>query len=414
MRVGLSLRILLIEDDDDTREALRDILELDGHRIDEAATAAAAMGRDDWTGYATVLLDRKLPDGTAADLLPEVKRRAPAADVIILTGFSDVEGAIAALRQGASDYLLKPVSPEELRSRVARLAEHRRAAEELRRRSLILQSVLKQVNDAALVVDQQGRVLLHSPAVERLIGPIRIGAPPEEWPAHGRIYRPDAGAPYALDDLPLSRALRGEEVIDEELFIKMAGEGHGRWMSANASPLRDPEGIQGAVVILRDITERKRTADELRRQRDLAEGLIAAAPAVVLMLDPEGRIALFNRFAERLSGFRAEEVQGKDFFTTLLPVRDRERIGNLFRETLGNADTSGTVNPILTRDGHEREIRWSNRVLRDAEGRIIGVLAIGQDITDLKEAQERTLRSERLAAIGQTVTGLAHESRNAL
>src|SRR6185437_14806140 len=115
----VALNILIVEDDADTRENLRDILELDGHRIVAAATAAAALARDDWT-FDTVLLDRRLPDGSAVDLLPALKRLAPAADVIILTGFADVEGAIAALRLGAADYLLKPINADELRTRVTR------------------------------------------------------------------------------------------------------------------------------------------------------------------------------------------------------------------------------------------------------------------------------------------------------
>lgn len=414
MQDGTLLRILLVEDDADTRASLRRILALDGSEIEAVATSAEALERAARSSYSTILLDRMLPDGTAAELLPELKRLAPGADVIVLTGFGDVEGAISALRQGASDYLLKPINPDDLRARIALLAEHRRAGEELQRRSLILQSVLKQVNDVAIVVDGRGRILLRSPAAERVFGTVPMGAPPEDWPVHGVIFRRDTVTPYRVEDLPLSRALGGEEVSDEELFVRLPGESAGRWMSTNASPLRGPEGVEGAVVILRDITERKRAADELRRQRDLAEGLIAAAPAVVLMLDPEGRVTRFNEYAEQLSGFQAEEVLGRDFFTTFLPERDRVRIGAVFRETLEEVDTCGTVNPIVTKDGRERVLRWSNRVLRDSDERIIGVLAIGQDITDLKEAQARALHAERLAAIGQTVAGLAHESRNAL
>src|SRR4051812_36272021 len=116
------LKILIVEDDADTRENLRDILELDGCQIDEAVTIAEALARGDWSAYSTILLDRKLPDGTAFDLLPRLKHLAPMADVIILTGFADINGAILALRQGAADYLLKPINPDELRARIFRLA----------------------------------------------------------------------------------------------------------------------------------------------------------------------------------------------------------------------------------------------------------------------------------------------------
>lgn len=98
--LGDTLNILIVEDDADTRDNLRDILELDGHRIDEAATAAEALDREDWSAYATILLDRKLPDGTAADLLPRLRRLAPTSAVIVVTGHADVDGAIEASAKG--------------------------------------------------------------------------------------------------------------------------------------------------------------------------------------------------------------------------------------------------------------------------------------------------------------------------
>jgi two-component system sensor kinase FixL len=311
--------ILIVEDDADTRENLRDILELDGYRIDEAATVAEALDREDWSGYSVILLDRKFPDGRAADLLPQLKRLAPGAAVIIMTGFADVEGAISALRQGTADYLLKPINADELRARIRRLAEHRRAEEESRQRSLILQSVLKQVTDAAIVVDRHGRVLLYSPAVERLIGPIRVGDCAKAWPARGRMFRSDTITPYALEDLPIFRALHGEEIIDEEVFIQPPGDSSGRWMSANASPLRDLEGIQGGVVILRDITERKES-----QARALQAERLAAIGEMVTGLAHESRNALQRGQAclEMLALQVADRPRAIDLLSRLQKAQD--------------------------------------------------------------------------------------------
>jgi len=103
--------ILVIEDDADTRANLRDILELDDHRVVTAASAAEALDRHNWDPFAAIILDRRLPDATAEQLLPRLKAVAPAAAVIVVTGYADTQGAIAALRQGASDYILKPITP---------------------------------------------------------------------------------------------------------------------------------------------------------------------------------------------------------------------------------------------------------------------------------------------------------------
>jgi signal transduction histidine kinase len=77
-------------------------------------------------------LDRKLPDATADELLPSLRRLAPEAAILVVTGYADLQGAIAALRQGASDYILKPLNPDALRASLARVAERRRMALEVR------------------------------------------------------------------------------------------------------------------------------------------------------------------------------------------------------------------------------------------------------------------------------------------
>ena len=98
-----SLRILVIEDDPDARANLRDILELDDHRVEAAGSAAEALARDDWASIAAILLDRRLPDATADELLPRIRRAAPEAAVIVVTGYAVLQGAISALRKGATD-----------------------------------------------------------------------------------------------------------------------------------------------------------------------------------------------------------------------------------------------------------------------------------------------------------------------
>src|SRR5207302_1984827 len=79
------------------------------------------------------------PDGTAEEVLPRLRRLAPEAAIIIVTGYADLEGAIAAIRQGAADYLLKPINADLLRSRLAGIAEHKRATEEIARLNKDLQ-----------------------------------------------------------------------------------------------------------------------------------------------------------------------------------------------------------------------------------------------------------------------------------
>ena len=141
-------------------------------------------------------------------------------------------------------------------------------------------------------------------------------------------------------------------------------------------------------MVGQDITGHKKTEEALKSERDFAGSLIETTQAIILLLDPEGRIRHFNSYMEQLSGYRLEEVKGKDWFTIFLPKRDRKRIRELFLRASGGIQTHSNVNPIVTKDGCEREIEWYDKILKDTNGDVVGLLSTGQDITERKQAEE--------------------------
>ena len=205
-----------------------------------------------------------------------------------------------------------------------------------------------------------------------------------------------------------------------EEYRALGLDGRDRWVHARAAPLLADRGtLIGHVGTVEEITERKHAETALRRERDFAEGLIDTAQVVVLVLNTAGKVVWVNRFLERISGYRPDEARGLDWFAHFVPPRDQDRAREAFRNAALGQEGCQVVHAIRTRDGGEREVEWAHRILdggtRDDDDPKQGqVLAIGHDITALKEAQRRAVQAERLAAIGQMVTGLAHESRNAL
>jgi PAS domain S-box-containing protein len=116
---------------------------------------------------------------------------------------------------------------------------------------------------------------------------------------------------------------------------------------------------------------------------------------------------------ERVAGHSPEQVRGQDWFVTLVPPQDRLSARGAFLRALTGEGGGQVTYPILTSDGRPRLMEWANRALKGVVDDPC-VLAIGHDITELKQAQERAVQAERLAAIGEMVAGLTHESRNAL
>ena len=133
MIVSSSLHVLVIDDDEDTQENLRDILELDDYVVTTASTVAEALNRDNWQTFSAILLDRRLPDGSAEELLPRLTQLAPKAAIIIVTGHADLDGAINAMRHGAFDYITKPINADLIRSRLHNVAQRKRAEAEIAR-----------------------------------------------------------------------------------------------------------------------------------------------------------------------------------------------------------------------------------------------------------------------------------------
>ncbi len=140
--------------------------------------------------------------------------------------------------------------------------------------------------------------------------------------------------------------------------------------------------------------DRASVVNQLQLEHDFASSVIDAAPFIVLVLDPSGKILFCNQQMQCISGYEIEELQGKDWFDTFLPDRNGRKIREMQRAMVNDIDTTETVNPIQTRTGEERVIAWSNRTLKDSSGIITGVLAIGQDVTERHAAENGLRRSE--------------------
>ncbi len=150
----------------------------------------------------------------------------------------------------------------ELASRVAR--ERGRAQAALARQATILQSIMDNMGDGVAVADENMRVLLINPVARRIIGLGPLDPPPANWATVEGRFLPDMVTPFPPERLFISRALRGENVDDEEVFIRNRRFPDGLWISGSARPVRIEGVVRQAVVVWRDITERRRAAGQIK------------------------------------------------------------------------------------------------------------------------------------------------------
>ncbi len=173
------------------------------------------------------------------------------------------------------------------------------------------------------------------------------------------------------------------------------------------------EAYESEHVRREKVAERSRMRSIIHQEKALSEGLWEHAQAIILVLDIHGGIIRYNPYLARLTGVPCRAAKGWNWFDRFVPEGERERQRAIFAET-AQRDTSAAISGLLTCAGRERRISWSTKSLQNMAGRTVAILVVGQDITELNQAQQRALQAERLAGIGQMITGLAHESRNAL
>ncbi|HKX46603.1 MAG TPA: sigma-54 dependent transcriptional regulator, partial [Planctomycetota bacterium] len=159
-------RVLIVDDDEAHAEALADGLELDGYACDRVGSGREALERLADQRYDAVLTDLVMRDVDGLRVLREAALLQPDAAVLLVTGHASVDTAVDAMRQGASDYIEKPVRIDELRTRLARAIETR----ELRRVNRELRAQLD---------ERYGfeGLLGHSPAMQKVFDVVRQVAP---------------------------------------------------------------------------------------------------------------------------------------------------------------------------------------------------------------------------------------------
>jgi len=152
---------------------------------------------------------------------------------------------------------------------------------------------------------------------------------------------------------------------------------------------------------LREVEVRRaaqRAEEALRESERSYRELVEAANSAILQVDTAGRITFFNRFAEAFFGYAREDVLGKNVIGTIVPERDTA--GNDMRDMvsriLRDPDTYAmNENENMTRDGRRVWVAWTNRALRDAEGRVVGMLSIGNDVSARKAAERKVAAYQR-------------------
>lgn len=401
-------RILIVEDEPDTRANLCDLLELFGFDPFAVGSGAEALAHEQLSTAEVIVLDRKLPDLLADDLLPILRERLPETDVIVATAHADLDGTIAALRQGAADYLIKPINPDALRLSIERCLEQKRLRREAEQSQAAFQHLVESAACVIVLARPDRTIAWVNPFAEQF-----TGHSAEELSGSDCLDTFLPPSDRRRYELLFQWVDRGRSVDEFELSIE-CHPGQHRWLICNTRRLDDYHGSPAILIVGHDITARRDAEQQLRLLdtaiTDLEEGVLISQVGETWF---DSQIVFANQALSTITGYTLEELVGCTCQIFEGTSTDRRVVEDFDRHvSAGDAVTREIV--IQTRDNSQTLIELHLSPVNDADGARTHTVATLRDISERKLAEERALRAERLTAIGTAMTGLAHESRNAL
>ncbi|MFT9495435.1 bifunctional diguanylate cyclase/phosphodiesterase [Anaerosolibacter sp.] len=186
--------------------------------------------------------------------------------------------------------------------------------------------------------------------------------------------------------------LASQSGIYESTYRLKCKDGGYRWILSRGKGIWDKEGhpvrVAGSHT---DITEYMELQERLYQEKELYQNIIHGAAVFILGVDTEGRIFEFNPFAEKLTGYTKNEVLGTKWFDMFIPQENRKQTDEIIQAILRGETIQNQENQVVTREGRRVDILWNNSVFRDSKGTILGIIAMGTDITERKAMESKLM-----------------------
>jgi PAS domain S-box-containing protein len=411
-------KILLVDDNAANLLALEVVLQPLQQELIKARSGEEALQlllNDD---FAVVLLDIRLGGMDGFEVAQSIRsqERSRHTPIIFITAFQSEEFPPAkAYTLGAVDYLVKPLVPEILRAKVEVFLALYQRTEQVRQlqRQQTEHEALHRFR-AIIEYSWDGIALIGRDAVLHYVSPssIRIlGYTPEELVGHNAfefMHPEDNERIQAL----FTRLVAQPGSIIPSVYRYRHKDGSWRWLEATGTNLLNDPSVQAIVVNCRDITE-QRKAEQVRAE---LAAIVESSEDAIIGEDLQGIITSWNKGAERLYGYDAEEVVGKP--VSLLHLEEgADELPNLLERLRRSEHIEPYETVRLRKDGSRVDVSLSVSVIKDSEGRVIGASKIARDIGPQKRLEEALRRhAEELAEAhrqkDQFLAMLAHELRN--
>ncbi len=297
------------------------------------------------------------------------------------------------------------------------ITDRKRAEETVRHREAQLRTLINAMPDIVCFKDGQGRWLEANEFDLRLFQienvPYR-GKKDSELAPYSPFYKEAFLTCERTDELAWEKGeiSRGDEVIPQP-------DGSTKIFDVIKVPIfNEDSSRQGLVVIGRDITERKRMEDALRKEKEQLSTTLQSITDGVISATPDGKVLLMNRVAEKLTGWSYSLAQNKlisDIFN-ILDENTGKPCEYPIKRMEASHDSAEWMEPcvLLSKDGTEHLIALSVAPIRGEKEKIRGVIVAFRDITEKRRMEQELIKAEKLESLGLLAGGIAHDFNNIL
>ncbi len=431
-----TIRLLHVEDDLFMGHLLREVLgkaEQFQFAVQTAVTLADGLKCLAAGPVDVLLLDLSLPDSRGLDTVGRVRRQFPDVPIVVHSGHDDERMALAAVKLGAQDYLVKGQADARLIVRSIRYAMERKGADAaLARERDLLHGILNNIPDRIYFKDTASRFVRVNQAMADKFGLATAEA------ALGKTdfdFHPARDAQEFFADE--QRLLQTGEPIINKVEGQTTADGSALWASVTKVPMRDQHGrVTGLIGISRDISALKRLEASLVEERSLLRNLVDHLPDYIYVLDEAGRFLLANEaFYQLTRAVTPAKFMGQTASALFPPPVGPDLEADDLAVLRSGEAVVNREEPCRLTPEPDCWLATTKVPLRDPGDRVIGLVVISHDITRrrranrelqaanaellrantaLKEVHLQLLHLERLQSIGRLAAGVAHEVKNPL
>ncbi|MTI21142.1 PAS domain S-box protein [Fulvivirga sp. RKSG066] len=269
-------------------------------------------------------------------------------------------------------------------------------------------SVIDNIAEGVVLFNSEGNILTYNPSAARFMDALGFNFTDFKSMARGdyNILASDHTI-LPVYKFPSIKTLRtGESCTEFVIGLQSKLNESITWVSVNSVAYEEPNGKRGVVLSFSDITKQKISEERITNAATELKTLIDTANAPIFGIDWHGRINEWNQVCAKITGFEKKEVLGKILINEFILDGYKVAVTDLLKSALRGKNVTNYELPIYTRNGQVVTMLFNATPRRDVKGKVIGVLGVGQDITELIQYRDKLEQrvAERTEKLNEALT----------